>query len=132
MNLLPRFGRPEDLTPQTAWIFLTANLLMPGVGSITAGRRIGYAQLALTLLAFALTLVFGLRFVSWSIANWAEIHDPEADPLTVLAAMWHRLRWPLLAIALFVISELWALGTSLSLRRDARRHEFASAPPKLR
>jgi hypothetical protein len=130
LALRPR--RP--LSRQTAWGCLTANLALPGFGSLAAGRISGYPQAALALGGTALTMGFGVRSILWFAANWTRLHDPDADPLANLVDLWVAgcLRWALLGIALFALGWLWALATSLSLLHAAKREEPPRVPPKLR
>jgi hypothetical protein len=126
-------GPRRPLSRQTAWGCLTTNLALPGLGSLVAGRISGYSQAALALGGMGLTMAFGVRFMLWFAANWARLHDPEADPVAALLEMWVAggLRWALLGIALFALGWLWALATSLGLLRAAKREEASRAPPRL-
>ena len=124
-------GPRRALSPQTAWGCLTTNLAVPGFGSLLAGRAIGYLQAVLGLLGLALTLGFGIRFFWWFFRNWSRIQDPAADPVAVLGELWQAVRWPLLGIGLFAVSWLWALGTSWTIVREARRAQAESRPPVL-
>lgn len=101
---------------------MATNLAVPGLGSLVGGRKVGIPQLVLYLSGFAITVGFGLHFVFWSLAHWSEYHgaNAEADPLKPLRDLWQQVRWPLLGIAMFVVSWLWALKTSRSLLADAK------------
>jgi hypothetical protein len=118
------FSGPEnqaDAGGQHARGWLTTNAVMPGLGSLAAGRKVGLLQLALSLGSFAVTTGCGVHFIYWSLAHWSEFHsvNAEEDPLQPLRDLWHQARWPMLGIALFLISWLWALLTSRSLLRAA-------------
>ena len=121
--------RPLDRT--TAWGCLTANLAMPGTGTLVAGRRRGYLQGALALVGMALSLVFGLRYIAWQLANYARLQDEMLDPLAVAGEVWMAARWALLGIALFALAWLWGLGSGLSFLREARRTDARPKPPAL-
>jgi hypothetical protein len=105
---------------------------MPGFGSLVAGRVSGYPQAALALGGTGLSLVFGVPFILWFAANSARLHNPEADPFAAMLEMWLAVRWAVLGIALFALGWLWALTTSLSLLRAAKKDEPPKAPPRLR
>ncbi len=90
----------------------------------------GYAQLALAIGGFIVTMIFGTRFVLWYIANWSRLYGPEADPVEVLVAMWHAVQWALLGMAVFAVAWLWALATSRAIVRSARSGP-AAMPPRL-
>jgi hypothetical protein len=127
MKISLALGERRTLSRQTAWGCLTTNLALPGLGSLLAGRVSGYPQAALGLSGLALTLIFGARFILWYIANWASLHNPDADPLAMLGDLWLALRWPLLSFGIFLLGFLWALATSLQILGSARN----ATPPKL-
>lgn len=131
MKISLALGNRETLTPQTARGCVGMNLALPGFGSLMAGRAVGYAQAALTLVAFALTLVAGTNFVIWGLKNWSNLQNPQGDPLETLVGIWLHGRWALLSIALFCVSLLWALATNTAILRDVRKNEGRAKPPKL-
>lgn len=94
-----------------AWSWMLTNLLvLPGLGSVLGGRRVGYLQAALALAGLVLSLMFVAGFVHewWTLRQLPELTG----------------RWLLLGaggVALFACSWLWALLTSLLLLRDSRR-----------
>lgn len=104
---------------------LTANLALPGSGSLAAGRRSGYAELLLGFVGVVLTVLFGTRFLIWFAQNWNLLHNQDADPVTVFSSMWMGGRWAFLGILIFLIAVLWSLLTSLQILRSAR------IPPRL-
>jgi hypothetical protein len=131
MKISLALGPRRPVSRQTAVGCLTANLALPGSGSLLAGRRSGYAQMALAVGGMGLTLLFGLRFMIWSITNWARLHDPQADFLDMFEETWLRSRWALLGIGLFVLGWLWALATSMAIVRSAGENP-SNTPPRLR
>jgi hypothetical protein len=114
---------------------LTANLAIPGLGSVVAGRKVGFVQMAVYFSGFGLTICFGLRFVVWALSHWsqfyAEFYSPDADVITAMNDLWLRTRWALLGIALFVISWVWAFSTSRALLAAAKRENGANKPAPL-
>ena len=104
---------------------------MPGAGSLVGGRVSGYAQLVLAIGGMALTMLFGVRFIYWYIANWARFHGAEGDPMDALGEMWLVLRWAVLGIGVFLVGWLWALATSFQIVLSARKAESAAVPPRL-
>ena len=121
MKVSLALGDPRALSRQTAWGCLTTNLAMPGFGSLIAGRRVGYVQVTIYLISFIVTLILGTRFIYWALQNWAWLHGEQGDQIEALGAMWKHARWPLAAILGFVVSCLWALGTSLSILRSVSK-----------
>jgi hypothetical protein len=102
---------------------------MPGLGSLVAGRVSGYVQAAFALAGMALTMIFGVRFIIWYIANWSRLAGQQSDPLVALGELWLKLRWALAGFAIFAIGWLWALGTSWGIVREAQ--ETTAPPPPL-
>jgi hypothetical protein len=105
-----------------AWTGLVVNaLVLPGLGSLACGRRVGWLQMLLSLAGVAATLVWFVWFV---------------------AAVAVRLEWPsgggpylstgVCGLAVAVFAWLWSLFTSYSaLRRaDARRADGESPGPR--
>ena len=105
---------------------------MPGFGSLVAGRVSGYAQAALAIGGMILTMVFGVRFIWWYVANWSRFHEPGADPTAALSEMWPFLKWLLLGFGMFALGWLWALATGFQIVSSAGKAESAAVPPRLR
>lgn len=124
-------GNRIGLNRTTAHSCMGTNLALPGVGSLLAGRTVGYAQAALTLTAFVLTMLFGVKFLVWYLTHWSVINSPEADPVETLLSVWRQVRWALLGMGVFAVAWLWAMVTSVSILRQARRSEASVKPPKL-
>lgn len=111
-----------------AWACLTANLALPGTGSLAAGKSIGYFQFALTVAGFFVTVLAGIHFIQWTLANWNTVHDPNADPFETLGSMWREGRWAFAGIAMFAAAMLWAAITSLQI---LAAHPKNPVPPKI-
>ncbi len=101
--------RPLDR--RGAWVCLLANLLViPGLGSVVAGWRRGYAQMALALTGAGLTLGFAIWFFR---EYWRTYAVPD------LSALWFRLgMW---GVVLFGAGWFWALATGISIFNEANR-----------
>ncbi|MGA2244833.1 MAG: hypothetical protein ABSH48_07540 [Verrucomicrobiota bacterium] len=114
---------------QKARGYLTTNIVMPGLGSLVGGRKVGLLQLGLSLGSFAMTVGCGIPFIYWSLAHWSEYHgaNAAADPLKTLHDLWQHARWPLLGIVMFLFTWLWALLTSRSLLTESK-----AQPPVLK
>ncbi len=127
-------GPRRPVSRQVAWGCLTTNLTLPGFGSLVAGRAVGYAQIVISLAGFALTTVFGIRFILWFFSNWTRLQQLQDDPGRYFGEIWLALRWALLGMALFLAALLWALLTSLSILAEARAAEVLNpprVPPKI-
>jgi hypothetical protein len=133
MRISLALGKREPLTRQTAWGCFTANLALPGCGSLVAGRISGYAQLALAVAGTILTSVYGVRFLVWYAANWSRLNNgPGDDPFGPLREIWHSVRWAALGLGVFGIGWLWALITGIGIVQSAKRAASANIPPLLK
>lgn len=89
----------------------------PGLGTIMAGRRIGYLQAAIMVGGFVLTMGFLLLYMTciWRFAmsgNWGE-ND--------LKACYQPYRWMLFSgLALTATAWLWAAYSSRQILREHR------------
>ena len=125
-------GPKNEADPQArqkAKGLLATNLVMPGLGSLADGRKVGLVQLVLCLVGFGLTMGCGIHFIYWSLAHWAEYQTASdlSDPWKPLRDLWQQARWPLLGIFLFLVSWVWALATSRSMLSQTAAK--APAPP---
>jgi hypothetical protein len=127
LALAPR----RRLSRQVAWGCFTTNLTLPGFGSLLAGRAVGYAQIAIALTGFAVTTIFGVRFIIWYFANYTRIAQAQDDLGGNLYSVWLEVRWALLGMALFAVAWLWALGTSLLIIAESRSGDGPGVPPKI-
>jgi len=124
-------GNRERLTRQTARGCVGTNLALPGFGSLLAGRPVGYAQAALTVPGFGLTLVFGTKAIIWFFTNWSMIYGPEADPVETMTGIWRETRWVWAGFAMVAVAWLWSLTTNAAILRTAQKDDDANKPPKL-
>ncbi len=131
MKVSLALGPRRPLSRQTAWGCLTTNLAMPGFGSLVAGRVSGYAQAALGIGSMLLTVVSGVRFIWWYVANWSRFYGANADATTALVDMWPYLKWPLAGFGIFAVGWVWALATSLRIVSASRKDQPAAVPPRL-
>jgi hypothetical protein len=101
--------RPVRWDRAKARDFLLTNLLvLPGMGSVMAGRRVGYAQGLLALTGFVLTLMFAVELVR----DWWSMGEIVLPTSRVLLA-------GLVGVMLFALGWSWGLATGLKLLRDA-------------
>jgi hypothetical protein len=128
MKISLALGPRAPLSRQTAWGCFTTNLALPGIGSLMAGRKAGYGQAALGFGGMGLSVLFGLPFMYWCLANWSRLYGDQADPVTSMAELWSHVRWALVGISLFGAGWLWALATSCAILHVA---PGADPPPPL-
>lgn len=109
------------------WVVAILNqLALPGLGTVMAGRRIGYAQLLLSIAGFVcinLFLVLALPDLSALVKEALRPSD-DAFALINLLEKWKlRLALGFAGIVLFGIAWLWALGTSVNAVRGKDKTE---------
>jgi len=104
-----------------AWGCLTANLALPGAGSLAAGYPIGYVQMAAAFLAEILTCITMIPMFKWMLSGTSGSESPLAD-------LWFYAHRPLACIAFFAAVELWALTTSLIV---LARTPKTGVPPRI-
>ena len=93
-----------------ARICVTLNLLvLPGLGTIIAGRRSGWLQAVLALVGFGLN-------IAWALWFFARFLRSEELPEDLTAHVWLALT----GVALFLVAWLWTLASSLQILREAR------------
>ena len=129
MKISLALGPRGPLSRQTAWGCLTANLALPGIGSLMGGRRSGYGQALLGFGGLGLSILFGIPFIYWGLANWSRLYGDQSAPVTSMAELWTHLRWAVLGIALFGAGWLWALATSCLILHQAQT--ASNVPPRL-
>lgn len=116
-------SQPPSLNPSRKIISPRVCVFMnlaafPGLGTIMAGRRIGYAQAALMLVGFFLTMGFLLHYLSCMYQFAFTPSWTEAD----FTSRYRPYRWTLfVGLACSVTAWLWALASSLKILK-------ASAP----
>jgi hypothetical protein len=123
LKLRPR----RALNRAEAWGCFTANLAVPGSGSLAAGYAIGYGQMAAAFLAEFLTCLTGIPMIQWGIPMVQRVLSGD-DASAYLSEIWLHLRWPVAGIGLFVLSVLWAMTTSLTILAHAPR---TGVPPRI-
>jgi|SRR5580692_8930861 hypothetical protein len=117
LKLRPR----RELTRAEAWACFTANLALPGSGSLAAGYAIGYPQMAAAILAEFLTCITMIPMIKWVLSGAAASQSSLGD-------LWLYAHWPLACIGLFAASVLWALTTSLTILARAPK---IGVPPRI-
>ena len=130
MKISLALGKRKPLDRTTAWGCLTANLAVPGCGSLVAGRVSGYFQLLLAIAGVTLTMLFGLKFIVWYVHNWAQLQQIDADQAANFQELWSRLRWALLGMLVFLFGLLWALASSFGILLESKKSQ-SYAPPVL-
>ncbi len=123
LTLRPR----RALSRAEAWACFSANLALPGAGSLVAGRAVGYGQMACAFLGVFVTLVTAIPMIQWVLSSGGS-PSSTADPFASLLDLWRHARWPLAGIAIFVVAIFWAMATSLLLLAAAQKD---AVPPRI-
>jgi hypothetical protein len=109
----------ERMSPRgRAWLCATLNqFAFPGLGTILAGRKIGYVQAALMLVGFILATGFLLWYIFAALCYMANSDWTEA----MFRAQYAPLKWAL-HLGLFLCSLAWtsALFSSISIARRVK------------
>lgn len=113
-------------TRETAWACLVSNqLVLPGLGTILAGRPVGYVQAAFSALA---ALGAGI-FIVWALPRLGDMLNLPEDDEALLALFEAWRPWMMLglgSIAVFLFTWCWAWCSSISILLASR-----SDPPSL-
>ncbi len=129
MKLHLTLAKPRPLSRAEAWGCVTANLAVPGSGSLAAGRAVGYVQMAVYFVGFILTIVCGAGFFHWYFANARQINQlKETDARGALLSIWHASRWALCGIAIFIFALSWSVITSFQIVQAQRKD---AVPPRI-
>ncbi len=85
-------------------------LVLPGLGTILVGRKIGLVQMLLALIGFISTMAWFVMF----IRAWI---DTQQFPDALDSSVWIAVG----GVFLVAVAWIWALASSLSMIREARR-----------
>ena len=130
MKMSLALGPRRPLDPTTAWGCLTANLAVPGCGSLVAGRVSGYFQLILAVVGVGMTTIFGLKFMHWYVNNWGVLQQTQPDTAANFQELWLRLRPAVVGVAVFMSGMCWAIASSVMILSESRKAR-SPAPPRL-
>ena len=95
---------------QAAWGFVLSNLVLPGLGTFAARRRLeGALQLVVSQTGFGLMMVWTITFVrTWiRLKSFPEDMGPHAGLC-------------FLGMALFFLGWIWSLASSYGILQDSR------------
>jgi hypothetical protein len=129
MKLNLKLAASRPLSRSEAWGCVTANLAVPGSGSLAAGRAVGYWQMGIYFAGFILTLVGAVGFVHWYYTNTAQFNQlKQDDPGGALLEIFRAARWVMAGFAIFVFALLWSGITSFRILQAPPK---ASVPPRI-
>jgi len=118
MKISLALGQSRPLSRSEAWGCFTANLALPGSGSLAAGRAVGYFQMAVYLVGFVISIIGWVGLFHWYLANpHLASQLTSDDPFAYLELLWRMGRLACLGIAMFVFALSWAIVTSLQILR---------------
>ena len=114
---------PKGKRRSPEWTYLLVNAaVLPGLGSIAAKRRAGFAQAALALAGVGMTMFFA----AWLLVHQLE-KDPTDDPPTTVAEAfeWERYKHlyytGLAGMGLVAVAWAWSVMTAISIILRARK-----------
>ncbi len=107
---------------------LTANIALPGSGSLAAGKSIGYVQLAVAFVGFIITVIAGGHLLLWMMENGMSVNQQNGDPFQALITVWQEIQWPLVGLCVFGVAWLWGIVTSLQI---LAAHPKNPVPPRI-
>ena len=109
-------AEPKIVSRSTAWACLMTNLLvLPGIGTVTAGKKSGYVQALVAMTGFFMT---GFWCAQICLA-WAREGAP---PTSLGPDFWICL----IGIGLFAFGWTWSLISSVRIIRESAKN-----PPRL-
>lgn len=108
-------GRMRTLNP---WVCVLVNqLACPGLGTLMAGRKVGYVQAGLMVLGFGLVLLFMAMWLGAVLRLASDLSWTEEQYRTQVRA-W---RWALVSgAALCGLAWGWALASSIAIVRRSK------------
>jgi len=111
-----------------AWACVTANIALPGSGSLAAGKPVGYYQLALAAIGFIIIVVTGIHLLEWMMGNGNALSQPSGDPVENLVVLWREIRGPVAGLGVAAAALAWAGITSLQI---LSAHPKNPVPPRI-
>lgn len=120
MKIFSRAPDPAKLSPTQRWGCAVMNqLACPGLGTIMAGRRVGYAQATIMVAGFVLLMGFMIWFIicaarylihaDWDEGRWRAQYRP------------YHWAWQS-GLGLCVVAWCWSLVSSIGIVREGRRN----------
>jgi hypothetical protein len=108
---LPETQPESGPARQAAWACVLSNLVLPGLGTLVAHRRIaGILQLIVSQTGFALCLLWAILFVR----EWVHLGSMPEDITPTLAL-------GLTGATLFLLAWIWSLASSVEILIHSRK-----------
>jgi hypothetical protein len=108
---------PKIVTRQRAWACAAMNqLAFPGLGTIMAGRRIGYVQAVIMVVGFCLFVGFMLQYFAWFARFVMAQGGDESSQNGYRSCLWMLFA----GLGLTGLAWCWALLSSISIVRKAQ------------
>ena len=126
MKWVFRLSPSRPLSHDEAKGCFAANLALPGAGSLAAGRAVGYAQMAISTVAFIITAAGSVRMLRWFMATGGP--SANGDVSTNLVDIWRYMRWPLFGLGIFLIALFWGMITGWQILAASPKNPV---PPRI-
>ena|SRR5688572_2583003 len=108
------------ITPQKATTCLVVNqLVCPGIGTIMAGKRVGFVQAALMIVGACMALAYALMYLSAVYKFALDGSVTEAKFKSLLPPPWMGIT----GFALCIVVWFWTLVVSLRILHESRSHQ---------
>ncbi|MCX7872439.1 MAG: hypothetical protein N2487_04060 [Verrucomicrobiae bacterium] len=117
---MTQFFEDNKIDRKTAWWLLLLNLILPGLGSILAKKKIGIAQILLSSASLSTSFYYLFKFGQWIFINRNDILSGEYPSISpeVASKIWEFLKPMILAAGVFIIALCWSLYTNYSIFRE--------------
>jgi hypothetical protein len=130
MKISLTLGQPRPLTRAEAKGCLTANLALPGSGSLVAGRAVGYFQMFIYLGGFIISILGAISFFHWYLAHQDSMVQPtNDDPFGGIVELGQHVGLALLGIVLCVFALSWGIVTGMQIMRASPKD---GSPPVIK
>lgn len=122
MRMFSNPESPKRLERPAAWACLLSNVLvLPGLGTVTAGYRIsGIIQICMSLVGMGITI----GWFAWFFMEYYKTREMEE-------ALQVRLWLGCIGVGLFMLAWTWALATSLHIIMQVYSSEKKETPPRI-
>ena len=98
---------------------MSNQLVLPGLGSLVAGRKAGYVQVALALTG----MVLSSAFAAWFFTTWWHAPHAPADMDELKQFFAGGMAYTKaggIGFACFLLGWFWALATSINILRESK------------
>lgn len=108
------------ITRGRAWTcFVVNQLVCPGIGTIIAGKRIGFVQAVVMIAGFCMALTYGLMYINAAYKFTLDASATETQWKAMQPPVWMGLT----GFAFCGIAWFWSLCSSIRTFHESRRRQ---------